>query len=400
VSAPLDRRDFLRRATTATVAATAASYARVLGANDRIRLGLIGCGGRGEQVMALCQRDPAVEVAALCDVWDRRIEERRKLAPAAAAFSDHRALVDRGDVDAVIVATPDHWHVPIAVDALEAGKDVYVEKPLTFRREEGPRLVAASKASGRVCEVGMQQRSGSHYLRARDQYVRAGKLGRIHMVRTCWHSPGAKPMEVPVVDKPAGLDWKRWLGPVSWREWNAYQYFHYRSFLDFGGGKITDLFTHWIDAVHMLLGHDDPVSVAAAGGVLQIHDGRDAPDNIHLLLEYPEDFVVTFESTCLPGTPKWGIEFYGTEGRLFITRERFEFRTHEEGAEAVVVRPEHPIEEEHADDFLDCLRTRREPNATVAMGHRSAQAAHLGTLAYVSGHVVRFDPVKEEVFES
>jgi len=397
MSEPLQRRDFIRRASTATVAATAASYARVLGANDRIRLGLIGCGGQGEGVMKRCQRDPAVEVVALCDVWDERARERRKLAPAAAMTRDHRAVLDRADVDAVIVATPDHWHVPIATDALRAGKDVYVEKPLTFRREEGPGFVDVVKASGRVCQVGMQQRSGSHYIRARDEYVRAGKLGRIHMVRTCWHSPASKPMEVPRRDQPNDLDWKRWLGRVSWREWNAYQYFHYRSFLDFGGGKITDLFTHWIDAVHMILGHDNPVSVAAAGGVLQLHDGRDAPDNIHLLVEYPDDLVVTFESTCLPGTPEWGIEFYGTEGRLFITRERFEFRTHEEGARPVVVRPDHRIEEEHADDFLECLRTRREPNATALMGHRSAQASHLGTLAYTTGRVVRFDPVKEEV---
>jgi len=400
MTTPLGRRDFLRQATTATVAATAASYSRVLGANDRIRLALIGCSGQGEGVMKLCQRDPAVEFVALCDVWERRIEERRMLAPGAAGLGDHRAVLDRSDVDAVIVATPDHWHSAITIDALGAGKDVYVEKPLTFRREEGPAIVEAAKASGRVCAVGIQQRSGSHYVRARDEYVGKGKLGRVHMIRMCWHSSWSKPMEVPVRDKPPDLDWKRWLGPVSWREWNPYQYFHYRAFLDFGGGKITDLFTHWIDAVHMIMGHDDPVSVAAAGGVLQIEDGRDAPDNIHLLVEYPHGYVVTFESTCLPGTPEWGIEFYGTEGRLFITRDRFEYRTHEEGALPVVVRPDHKIEEEHVDDFLACLRTRREPNATALMGHRSAQAAHLGTLAYVSGRVVRFDPVKEEVFES
>jgi len=206
-------------------------------------------------------------------------------------------------------------------------------------------------------------------------------------------------MEVPRREQPPDLDWKRWLGRVSWREWNPYQYFHFRAFLDFGGGKITDLFTHWIDAVHMILGHDDPVSAAAAGGVLQIHDGRDAPDNIHLLVEYPHDFVVTFESTCLPGTPEWGVEFYGTEGRLFITRDRFEFRTHEEGSPPVVVRPDHRIDEEHVDDFLWCLRTRKEPNATALMGHRGAQASHLGTRAYTSGRVVRFDPVKEEIIE-
>jgi predicted dehydrogenase len=399
----MDRRDFIRHATGATVAMTAASYSRVLGANDRMRLALIGCGGRGEHVMKNCQLDPGVEVVALCDVWDERIAERRKVAPKADALADHRAVLDRKDVDAVIVATPDHWHTDVTIDAMNAGKDVFVEKPLTFRREEGPRIVEAVEKTGRICQVGTQQRSGEYWMRARDEYVRPGKLGPIHMIRTCWHSNWRnwqKPMSVPFTEKPTTLDWERWLGQVSWREWNPYQYFHYRSFLDFGGGKITDLFTHWIDAVHMIMGVDNPVSVAAAGGVLQLHDGRDAPDNIHLLLEYPDDFVVTFESTSIPGTPPWGITFYGTEASLYINRDRFEVRPNEEGAEPLVVElSQSRLDERHAEDFLECLRTRKEPNCTAYMGHRSAQASHLATRAYVNGRTVRFDPEKEEILE-
>jgi predicted dehydrogenase len=203
------------------------------------------------------------------------------------------------------------------------------------------------------------------------------------------------------MEKPVGLDWKRWLGQVSWREWNPYQYFSYRAFLDFGGGKITDLFTHWIDAVHMIMGVDNPVSIQASGGVFQYRDGRDAPDNIHLLLEYPDDFVVTFESTCIAGTPPWGITFYGTEASLTINRDQLEVRSHEEGAEPLEVElsPQR-LDERHAENFLECLRTRRPPNCTAHMGHRSAQASILATRAYTTGRTVRFDPVKEQVIES
>ncbi len=399
----MDRRDFLRQATTASVAVTAASYSRILGANDRIGLALIGCGGRGEHVMKNHLLAPSVEVVALCDIWDVPIDERRKVVPNADGLADHRAVLDRKDVDAVIVATPDHWHTDITIDAMRAGKDVFVEKPLTFRREEGPRIVEAVKETGRICQVGTQQRSGEYWMKARDEYVRAGKLGPVHMIRTCWHSNWGnwqKGMSVPFTEKPDRLDWKRWLGQVSWREWNPYQYFHYRSFLDFGGGKITDLFTHWIDAVHMIMGVDNPVSLAAVGGVLQVHDGRDAPDNIHLLLEYPDDFVVTFESTCIPGTPPWGITFYGTEASLYINRDLFEVRPNEEEAEPLVVElSENRLDERHAENFLECLRSRKEPNCTAYLGHRSAQASLLATRAYVNGRTVRFDPKKEEVFE-
>jgi predicted dehydrogenase len=399
----MDRREFVRGATGAAVGMTAASWSRVLGANDRINLALVGCGGRGEYVMKNCLLDPAVEVVALCDVWDERVAERKAVVPGAEGYADHRALLDRSDVDAVIVATPDHWHTDITIDAMEAGKDVFVEKPMTFRREEGPRIVEAVERTGRICQVGTQQRSGEFWMKARDEYVQPGRLGRIHMVRTCWHSTWWDPegMQPPRMEKPADLDWERWLGQVSWREWNPYQYFNYRAFLDFGGGKITDLFTHWIDAVHMIMGVDNPVSFTSAGGVFQYSDGRDAPDNIHLLVEYPDDFVVTFESTCLPGTPPWGITFYGTEGTLFINRESFEVRPNEEGAEPLEVElSQRKLDQSHSANFLECLRTRQQPNCTASMGHRSAQASILATRAYTGGRTVRFDPVKEDVLEA
>jgi len=391
-AASLPRRQALRAAAVAAL-----SYSRIAGANDRIQLGVAGCGGRGIYVMKRFQAEPGVEVAAVCDVYGERVDKAQQAAPGAKGFSDHRALLGHKPVDAVLVGTPDHWHKDITIDALNAGKDVYVEKPLTLRMDEGPEIVKAARMNNRICQVGMQQRSGPQYIRARDEILRPGKLGKVTLVRTWWPGGPARPLRPPVVAQPSNLDWARYLGPVRWRDWNPAQYFNYRAFLDFGGGKITDLFTHWVDVVHMLMGQDDPVSAAAAGGIYHYKDGRTAPDTIHLLLEYRGEFTVTFESPALGNLPEYHVEFCGTEGRLWINRSKYEWRTNERGAPPVVVRQPTEITDDHVRNFLDCCRSRKLPNGDVYLGHRSAQASHLGVLAYVQKRRIRFDPDREAV---
>ena len=291
------RRDFFKTVGAAT-AATALSYSRILGANDRVRLGLIGCGSRGVGNMNNFLKLNAVDVGALCDVYVTQIDQARKVAPAAKSVKDHRHVLDMKDVDAVIVAVPDHWHTAITIDALNAGKDVYVEKPLTLRIEEGPEIVKAARVNARVCQVGMQQRSGKHYLQAKQEYLDAKKLGKITLVRTWWHGNTFHLRRAPDSLKtlPADLDWARFLGPVKWRDWDPQQYYNWRAYLDYGGGQVTDLFTHWIDVVHMFMGQDIPIAASASGGVYAYKDGRTAPDTIHVLLEYPTEFTATFEA--------------------------------------------------------------------------------------------------------
>src|SRR6478672_2802289 len=186
LESPITRRTALRTATGAA-AFTAASYNRVLGANNRVQLGLIGCGGRGRYVMETFTKTDQVEVPAVCDVWPERSLEAKKVAVNAQQFTDHRKLLEMKGLDAVLIATPDHWHAGTAIDALNAGKDVYVEKPLTLRIEEGPRIVKAARINDRVCQVGMQQRSGKHYLEAKREYIDTNKLGHITLARTWWH---------------------------------------------------------------------------------------------------------------------------------------------------------------------------------------------------------------------
>jgi predicted dehydrogenase len=389
------RRDFLRGAT----ALSALSYSRVRGANDSILVGVIGCGARGLYDMQNFQQHPEVRVAAVSDVYGRQIELAQRTAAGAKGFVDYRKLLEIKDLNAVIIATPDHWHAPCALDALHAGLDVFVEKPLTLRIEEGPEIVKAARVNGRVCQVGMQQRSGRHYLRAKKEYLDAGRLGKITLARTWWHGNGYHLRRAPasLQSKPADLDWGRFLGQVKWRDYDPQQYFNWRAYLDFGGGQVTDLFTHWIDVVHMFMGADIPKSAVAAGGVYNYKDGRTAPDTINVLLEYPAEFTATFEATLAPGIFGEGIEFCGTLGRLLIDRGHFEFTPAGRNSRPVVVEAEGEMDLDHVNNFLECMKTRRLPNGDVLIGHRSAQASHLGNLAYLQKRRIDFDPLREEI---
>jgi predicted dehydrogenase len=420
---PIARRSILR---SSTVALTAASYSRVLGANDVVQLGVIGCGGRGTGVMRSLLGTKQVLVTGLCDVWDDRVAAARQHAPNSKGFSDHRRLLESPNVDAVLIATPDHWHAPISIDAVNAGKDVYCEKPLTLRIEEGPAIIQAARKANRVFQVGMQQRSGAHYIKARDEYIRKGKLGKITLVRTWWHGSYysfVRTVPSELKTKPANLDWRRFVEPVSWRDYDPNQYYTFRAFLDYGGGQITDLFCHWLDVAHMLIGEDGPVTASAVGGIFLYGNegiGRTAPDTISVQLQYPGNWVTTFEAQLLPNVNDGGLEFCGTEAKLYITRSGFEFTPYERrqtggpgrsvqgggptpirppitNAQTETVRAEGDLTRAHVQNFLDCVRSRSAPNADVAIGHRSAQACHLATMSYKEKRQIRFDPIREVI---
>ena len=395
-------------------AATALSYSRVYGANERLQVGLIGCGERGRYDMSNHIKCGNVDVVALCDIWGDNIEAGRKAidtarkaeganssasGAAAKAFGDHRRLLEWKEIDSVVIGVPDHWHAPIAIDALNAGKDVYVEKPLTLKIEEGPAIVKAARENNRVCQVGMQQRSGKHYIQAKQEIMDTGKLGKVTLARTWWHGNGYHLRKAPasLQTKPANLDWSRFLGPVKWRDWDPQQYWNWRAYLDFGGGQVTDLFTHWIDVVHMFLGSEVPGSAVAQGGIYNYKDGRTAPDTINVLLQYPAEFTATFEATLVPGITGEGVEICGTEGRLLIDRAHYEFHPIGKNAEPTVVKAFSNLDMDHVGNFLECLKSRKRPNGDVLIGHRSAQASHLGNLAYEQRRRIDFDPVREEI---
>jgi predicted dehydrogenase len=389
------RRAFLRGVT----AATALSYSRVIGANDRVQLGLIGCGERGRSDMGKFIKAGNTDVVALCDIYGAQIDRAKQDAANARTFTDHRTLLALKEVDVVLIAVPDHWHAAIAIDALDAGKDVYVEKPLTLKIEEGPGIVKAARLNHRICQVGMQQRSGKHYLEAKQLYMDTGKLGKITLARTWWHGNSYHLRKAPasIQAQPANLDWAHFLGPLKWRDWDPQQYWNWRAYLDFGGGQVTDLFTHWIDVVHMFMGQDNPISASAAGGIYNYKDGRTAPDTIDVLLEYPSQFTATFEATLAPGITGEGVEMCGTQGRLWIDRTRYEFHPAGRDAKPTVVQASSDLDLDHVQNFLECVRSRKLPNGDVLIGHRSAQASHLGNISYMQKRRIDFDPVREEI---
>ncbi|HSB18061.1 MAG TPA: Gfo/Idh/MocA family oxidoreductase [Bryobacteraceae bacterium] len=394
----LGRRAFLRGAGTAAL--TAASYSRVLGANDRIAMGVIGPGDRGRYVMGLFQNNASIDVVGLADVYAVQIDLAKLKAPNARSFNDYRKLLEMKEVDIVLIATPDHWHSRTAIDALNAGKDVYVEKPLTLTIQEGPEIVKAARVNERICQVGMQQRSGAHYLEAKREYFDTGRLGKITLARTWWHGNSYHLRTAPesLRTRPSNLDWARFLGPLKWRDYDPQQYWNWRAYLDFGGGQITDLFTHWIDVVHMLMGRDVPTAAVASGGVYCYKDGRTAPDTINVLLEYGGEFTATFEATLVPGITGEAVEIAGTEGRLWIDRSRYEFHPAGKNAQPVIVKAsETDMTQDHVNNFLECIRSRRLPNGDVLIGHRSAQASHLGNIAYLQKRRLAFDPIREEI---
>ncbi len=387
-----------RRAVTRAAALTALSYSRVLGANDRIGLGAIGLGVRGSYVMSLFQKNADVEVRALCDVYGVRLDRALEKAPGAKTFNDHHELLQRKEVDAVLMAAPDHWHKDIAVDAMNAGKDVYAEKPMCRTRDEAPIMLHAARVTGRVCQIGLQQRSGQVYLEAREQYVASGLIGKISHIDAVWHESVPRPMSNEPTVKPDNLDWIRFLGSVRYREWMPAQYFHFRSFLDFNGGKLTDYGHHWMDVVHMFMGENPPHSAVFSGGLFyNNHDGRTAPDTCNALFEY-DGFTVLFQSNAYgAGMPEYGMTFYGDKGKLWVNRNRYEFTPPGKSAQPVVKKFPGDITADHVRNFLDCCKSRKRPNADTSIASISILPPLLAVQSYEEQRRLRFDPVRLEV---
>ena len=377
-----NRRQFLTGAV-----ATAASYGRVLGANDRIRVGAIGTGGRGQYIMEMFRQSGGADLVAVCDVYEPRGgEARTRYAADAAEFGDYRQVLDRSDIDAVIIATPDHWHVAITTAAVNAGKDVYCEKPVTHTIEEGEPLIAAVRASKRVVQVGLQQRSWDHYIQAKD-VVASGTLGPVTFVRTYWyqnHLVGAGGL--PVVNT-AKLDWKQFLGSASERPFDADQFLNWRWYWDFGGGAMTDLFVHWVDVAHWFTGEDTPLR-ATATGVRALLKQRQTPDTMSAALSYPST-VVEFDSALLGYIEGGGMMFRGPRGAMRLHRSGFtvygEIPRYSENYEPDTVIQQVKSARDgtlpHVQNFLDCVRSRKTPNASVEVGVAAARAGHAANFA-------------------
>lgn len=397
------RRKFL--ATSATVAGASAlalpASAQPVGANERINIGLIGTGGRCRRLMESLAKVPNTRMMALCDVYEPNLELAQKLAePRAATTRDHRALLDRKDLHAVLIATPDHWHTPMTIDAMAAGKDVYVEKPLTHKMREGAEITQALARHRRIVQVGTQQRSMPHIVRAKE-LIQAGRIGTVHKVRMTWNRNSDRVRRGPQGIDPKRLDWKRFLGNAPMQDFDEYKFRNWRWFWDFGNGILTDLMVHWIDVAHWILNVDHPEKAVAIGDFVTARDVWQTPDTIQTLLLYRNNLQMHFEGTFCNARAGAMIEFMGSEGNLYIDRGRFELtpelrfpknKPEEQNLNPTLTRgrdfyPNPDGELLHLQNWIDAIRNQRQPSAPISAGVSAAAAAHLGNEAYRQNRV-------------
>jgi predicted dehydrogenase len=390
-----NRRTFFMTA-SALALGTRAIGARVQGANDRIRIGIIGTGGRARGLMNHLKRLPGNEMVAICDVYEPRLLQAAEIAaPSAKRVSDYRSILDDPQIDAVVVGTPDHWHKTVALDAVAAGKDVYVEKPVSHTIEEGAEMVKAIEASKQIVQTGTQQRSWDHWVLGK-QIIDSGRLGQITFVQTYWYQHATAGNYAPVsMDK---LDWKRWLGPAADQPFRPERFYQWRHFWDYGGGCITDLMTHWIDVVHWYMNVEAPISAAATGRNYNIKLW-DAPDTVSATLEFPRNFMAVYLGTYVSKVDDGGLEFRGDRGTLKIDRARLAFYRDDAAYAPGTNSPEPEIYVRssgdgtltHLQNWLDCIRSRKQPNAHIRVAHQAARTSHLTNAALRAGHPVRWD---------
>jgi predicted dehydrogenase len=363
---------------------TALASSRAYGSNERLRVGVIGAGGRmGALLGAADSSGVPFEIVSVSDVYAPRREAvtRRPNGSTASTHMDFREVLDDKNVDAVIVATPDHWHVRVAVAAAAAGKDVYLEKPVTHTPEEGATLLHAVRSSKQILQCGMQQRSWSHFRNAVD-LIQGGALGRVTQVRTYWWQN----YDLNWVPKPVDasqLDWKQWLGGTPDQPFSLEKYSHWRWYWNFGGGAMTDLFAHWIDVVHWAMKSDEP-STALMLGDTYIQKDWECPDTIQAAFRYP-GFDVVYEGMMSSSIDDGGLEFRGTKATLKLSRSGMTLWREGVKSNQNPVLKEDSFEDgtiAHMKNFFDCVKTRQEPNAPVEAGIAAARAGHIGNLAY------------------
>jgi predicted dehydrogenase len=380
----------------------ASAGAAILGAapSDRVRLGLIGSGGRGNLVMSTFQKDPALQVAAVCDVYEPNLERglsnARKGGSVAKPYRNYGQLLADKDIDAVLIATPEHWHAQMVLDALAAGKDVYVEKPLCHTPEEGMMLVNAEKKTKQIVQVGMQRRSYDLYQQGRE-IVASGQLGNVRMIRSWWLNNylGGQ----PVTKLDGVLDWEQWQGPVKKRIPPAPDVFrNWRNYGDYAGGIVADQGAHVYDGIHMLMNASYPLAVTAAANKPH-RQGFDTPESVVVTAEYPEDFIGVF--TINYAAMKYRSRndqmnhLDGDKARMDIGRE--DCRVFLQGAEdkpAVEKRSEKGFgyaTDLHVQNFLECVRTRKKPTAPMVLGFQACLVTQLANLSLKSGRRVRWN---------
>jgi len=423
------------------VFASAATALAQTSANNRVQVGVIGCGARSQQLMRALMANPGTAITAISDAYRGRvIRTQENWGAAAKEFRDYREILARKDVDAVVIATPDHWHHRMCLDAIAAGKDIYCEKPLTFRASEGKQIAAAAAKAGRILQVGSQGCSGVLQERARE-IVQSGKIGKVTLIRAAYNrnsASGAWLYPIPPDATPETVDWQRFLGNAPKQPYSNDRFFRWRCYNDYSGGIATDLFVHLCTTIQFVMNSDGPSKAVAMGELYRWKENRDVYDTINGLLEYPEGFAANLSSTFNNEsmTTAGSFQFLGTEGTLVLNSGSLQVLAESsrednrwiveswpramekayyedpkirqsEVAEARVARmvpgsetyvadgPESTVA--HFANWLKSIRTRQGHWENAQVGHRAAACAHMLNQSAREERVIKWDRQRNDI---
>ena len=391
------RRDFIKRSALGTAAMLLYPSSRVLGANDRVRVGMIGVGGRGQELLKQVLGTPNAQLVAIADIYTRSRDEAKRMAPGIQTLDDHRRLLDMKDIDAVIVASPLHIHARHFLDTLAAGKDLYSEKTMTWSIAEADQCLAATKNSNRVVQIGLQHESSGSLADAR-KWIKDGIVGKVTQVeswmsRNSPHGKGQWVRQVPPDCTAQNVNWKAFLNGRPDREFDPFKFINWRLYWEFSGGNVTENMVHQIAWIMTALDLPEPSAAFMSGGVFSEKDGRQVPDTIVVTLEYPADTVVTWQSTFSNSHYGLGERLLGSDGTIEHISGATDMVTGR-SAEGIRYYPEsvnrhdgsaltgETSNQNHMANWIDCVRSRKTPNASVEIGYRSAIAAHMANISY------------------
>ena len=406
----ITRRTFVK--TGAAIAAGAAlASSRAYGANERIRLGFIGVGNRGGQLIDATLPHSDAEIVALCDVYGPYLRKAaEKIGGNPALHKDFREVLESKDIDAVIVATPDHWHAIQTIDACNAGKDVYVEKPLSLTIVEGRKMVEAARRNDRVVQVGTHRRSGKLYAEIA-ALVQRGDIGKVTVCRS-YRITNMAPTgmgKAADAEPPADLDWDRWIGPAAMRPYrDTIAPYKFRWWKEYSS-QIANWGVHFIDAIRWAIGEEAPSSVVSIGGIYAVADDRNIPDTMETVFETPSGCLIIFgqyEASGAPALKRGEMEIRGTLGALYADDRGYEiipekggqFQDEKPRMEPVNVKSQDgDLTQQHVRNFLDCVKSRQKPAADVEIGHRSTTFSHLGNIALATRSRLDWDAQAERI---
>lgn len=379
------RRTFL----AGLAAAPAFVPSSAFGANDRITYACIATGGRGRYLMNKFNGQGA-QCLAVCDVYEPYVEQAKQIAPEAKAYGDYRELLDaHKNVDAVIIASPDHQHFPMLQAALDAKKDVYLEKPLSLTLDESQQTIRVVRSSKQVVQVGMQRRSAPAIHQAK-KLVDDGVLGRVTLVKPQWHWNVSRPLDNSPL--PGKLDWKRFLGNAPKRDLEPMRFRRWRNFIDYAGGNMTDQGTHLMDVVLWFTQNGPPRSAVAQGYVAKMQ-GAEHPDVFSAIFEFDNMIATWTLDYCNSFENGWSITFMGDEGTMILDEEGFRvYKEPWKDNREPIIEEKAPVPvEAHIDNFLECMKTRKDPNCTVEIAAQAVAGPHLANLAMFKGKKVKLD---------